>query len=775
MPLDKSGSVLPTPFERFGALRPRPRDVPRSRSVKLAALISECTRRLAISRGRLPQVELTSILQALLEHAQLDVFCLVRMPAGASPEIVYHVEPDGSPLPAQAARADQWLPWLAEKFAKNPKQLLIRSVGELSPSVRAAWRSLSGGRLRSLLLVPALMSQEVRYVGVFGSSDDHAAGTDGDARHLKKLAEGVALVIGRRDSDEATDQARKFEQLMSRLLRGFGAAHWTQIDAQIDRSLEDIRNFLDVDQCALLTIGPGDGEATIANLASREIDFPLGVPVNYAVAVPWLFGRLVNRRETIAFGRREDLPSDAAIDRRYLESVRTGAAVYVPYALDGLARFIFSVTVNDRARSWSPSVIEQIEAVGAAFLSPIRRKTTGAAGAQAQEQLVNAQQFSQATLDALHKYVAVIDVTGQLVRASDLWGSIGGDTPCVLDAVKSGGNLLAALETLQGPLRERALRLSEGVRSVLSGDVPCFDTELNLQPSEAPRWLHVRVQQFVVYGSVFAAVSYEDVTQRHQREQELQLLRDHQWHSDRVAQTGVLIASLAHELSQPLAAVLINAQTGLRLLADKKLVPQLNREILSDIVADCKRAGTVIESLRIMLRRRKTEQKPEDLAEIVSRIVRLLHSEAVDQHVEVAERYQDGCIVTADRAQIQQVALNLFVNAIEAMADVPAPNRHLRVSVARWKDDKVLLSVRDSGVGITQEQMDKVFEAFWTTKAHGTGMGLPICQAIVETHGGTIWIKRQKVGSTFYVALPSSRVQPLTKQLQSRGRRGKAA
>ncbi len=775
MPPDKSGSVLPEPFERFGALRSRPRDVPRARSVKLAALISECTRRLAINRGRLPRAELTSILQPLLERAQLDVFCLVRMPAGASPEIVYYVEPHGSPLPVQAARANQWLPWLAEKFAENPKQLLIRSVAELSPSVRAAWRSLSGGRLRSLLLVPALMSQEVRYVGVFGSSDDHGAGTDGDARHLKKLAEGVALAIGRRDSDEATDQARKFEQLMSRLLRGFGAGHWTQIDAQIDRALEDIRNFLDVDQCALLTIGPGDGEATIANLASRDIDFPLGVPVNYSVAVPWLFGRLVNRRETIAFSRPQDLPSDAAIDRRYLESVRTHAAVYVPYTMDGLARFIFSVVVNDRARSWSPGVIEQIGVFGAAFLSPIRRKTTGAAGAQAQEQLVSAQQFSQATLDALHKYVAVIDVTGQLIRTSDLWGSIGGDTPCVLDAVKGGGNLLAALETLQGPLRERALRLSEGVRSVLSGDVPCFDTELNLQPSQAPRWLHVRVQQFVVYGSVFAAVSYEDVTQRHQREQELQLLRDHQWHSDRVAQTGVLIASLAHELSQPLAAVLINAQTGLRLLADNRLLPELNREILSDIVADCKRAGAVIESLRIMLRRRKTEQKPEDLAEIVSRMVRLLHSEAVDQRVEIAERYQDGCIVTADRAQIQQVALNLIVNAIEAMADVPAPNRHLRVSVARWKDDKVLLSVRDSGVGITEEQMDKVFEAFWTTKAHGTGMGLPICQAIVETHGGTIWIKRQKVGVTFYVALPLSRVQPLTKQLQSRVRRGKAA
>ena len=556
-------------------------------------------------------------------------------------------------------------------------------------------------------------------------------------------------------------------------MRGFGAAHWTQIDEQIDRALGDIRDFFKVDQCALLTIGPGEGEATIAYLASRKMQFPLGVPVNYAVAAPWVFGRLVNRPETLAFSRREELPSDAAIDRHYLESVHTNAAVYVPYAMDGLARFIFAVVINHGARSWSPCEIEQIEALGAAFLSPIRRKTTGAAGAQAQEQLVSAQQFSQATLDALHKYVAVIDVTGRLVRVSDLWGSFGGVTACVLDAVRSGGNLLTVLETVQGPLREQALRLSEGVRSVLSGEVPRFDTELNLHDAQS-RWLHISVQQFVVHGAVFAAVSYEDVTQRRQREQELQLLRDHQWHSDRVAQTGVLIASLAHELSQPMAAILINAQTGLRLLADSKLAPQLNREILSDVVADCKRAGAVIESLRIMLRRQRTEQKPEDVAEIVSRIVRLLHSETVDQRVQITERYEHGCIVTADRAQIQQVALNLIMNAIEAMADMPADTRHVWITVARCKG-KVLLSVRDRGVGITQEQMDKVFEAFWTTKARGTGMGLPICQAIVETHGGTIWIKRNKVGSTFHVALPPSSLQPSREPLQSHGRRGKAA
>ena len=198
--------------------------------------------------------------------------------------------------------------------------------------------------------MPVLAAQDARYVGVFGSIHEHRVWGDTDLHQLGKLAEVIVLASRRRDEDDVTDQGRRFEQLMGRLLRGFGAAHWTQIEAQIDRALKDIRSFFNVDQCALLTIGPGEGEATIAHLASGKMRFPLGVPANYSVAAPWVFGRLVNRPETIAFSRREDLPSDAALDRHYLENVHTNAAVYVPYAMDGLTRFIFAVVVNHDER-----------------------------------------------------------------------------------------------------------------------------------------------------------------------------------------------------------------------------------------------------------------------------------------------------------------------------------------------------------------------------------------------------------------------------------------
>jgi two-component system, LuxR family, sensor kinase FixL len=251
------------------------------------------------------------------------------------------------------------------------------------------------------------------------------------------------------------------------------------------------------------------------------------------------------------------------------------------------------------------------------------------------------------------------------------------------------------------------------------------------------------------------------VTDRRGREQELQQLRTHEWHSERIVQTGVIIASLAHELSQPLTAILANAQTSLRLLSRGELEPTENRQILTDIVADCKRAGSVIESLRMTLRRQKTEHQSEDIADVVQHVIKLLRTELISQKVEVRTRCEPGCLAQVDRAQIQQVVLNLLMNAIEAMPPSRALARRLWVSVTQ-PDDEVVISVRDNGTGIPPEQVEKVFEAFWTTKAHGTGMGLSVSRAIVEAHGGRIWVKRNRVGSTFLVALHSDTRLPAT-------------
>jgi PAS domain S-box-containing protein len=263
--------------------------------------------------------------------------------------------------------------------------------------------------------------------------------------------------------------------------------------------------------------------------------------------------------------------------------------------------------------------------------------------------------------------------------------------------------------------------------------------------------------------------THEDITERRQNEDEMRRLRLQAWHADRVARTGAITSSLAHELNQPLAAVLSNAQAALRFLAREN--PDLNeiREILGDIVHADKRAGAVISGLRSMLRRAETHREKISLAEAIRETMDLLHGELLGRQVEAKRHCESDCFVLADKAQIQQVILNLIMNSIEAMQEQPVHRRRLEVALTHPKADTAQIAVRDSGPGVPDEQIAKLFEAFWTTKSQGMGIGLPICRSIVESHGGRIWhANNGNGGATFYFTLPVETVVPLGKQRSRR-------
>ena len=229
-----------------------------------------------------------------------------------------------------------------------------------------------------------------------------------------------------------------------------------------------------------------------------------------------------------------------------------------------------------------------------------------------------------------------------------------------------------------------------------------------------------------------------DVTSLRSGELEMRSLRQQLWHSDRVARTGALAASLAHELRQPLAAVLHNAQAELRNLAGAAPDPQQLKAMLSDIVRDAKRAAAVINGLQAFVRREAPARERVDAASLLRELLDLLRSELVKQGVEVETQIDEADCVMADRAQVQQVMLNLVMNAIDAMRERPVGQRRLGISIGRAGGDEIRVAVSDSGMGIAPEDLDKVFDAFWTTKASGMGLGLAICRSIVEWHGGTI-------------------------------------
>jgi signal transduction histidine kinase len=202
--------------------------------------------------------------------------------------------------------------------------------------------------------------------------------------------------------------------------------------------------------------------------------------------------------------------------------------------------------------------------------------------------------------------------------------------------------------------------------------------------------------------------------------------------------------------------MLSNAQAGLRFLGQDDVAPEEIKNILVDIVAANKRASEVLGALRSMLRRQRTERAHFDIADAVRDVLGLLRSELTMQQVELETSPMPGCFVFADSTQIEQVLLNLVMNAIDAMDKEPLPHRRLRISVSRDEEGDVRVAVTDCGIGIPKEQFQKVFEAFWTTKGKGMGMGLSVCRAIIESHGGRIWVEsNDDRGVTFYFKLPA--------------------
>ena len=249
---------------------------------------------------------------------------------------------------------------------------------------------------------------------------------------------------------------------------------------------------------------------------------------------------------------------------------------------------------------------------------------------------------------------------------------------------------------------------------------------------------------------------FMDVTEQKLAEQEMRGLREQLYHAGRVMMMGELTTAIAHQLNQPLAAIMSNAQAAQRLLAADRLGAAELREILSDIVAQDKRGSEVIQHIRKVLRKGKLDTEPLDLNGLVSEAVELFRSALVLRNAVVTLNLAPALpLVSVDRVQLQQVILNVLVNALESMEMTPINERRLNVRTTQPDGDTVQVAIEDSGTGILADRLGKVFEPFFTTKLQGLGMGLSISRSIICSHGGRIWATNNAGrGSTIQFALP---------------------
>jgi two-component system, LuxR family, sensor kinase FixL len=286
-----------------------------------------------------------------------------------------------------------------------------------------------------------------------------------------------------------------------------------------------------------------------------------------------------------------------------------------------------------------------------------------------------------------------------------------------------------------------------------------FDSEYRLiLPDGIERWMSTRGSvHFDDAGKPARLLGISmDITARKQAELDAQRDRAELSHLSRVALMGEMSASIAHELNQPLAGILSNAAAGQRFIDQGDVNLREIREMLGDIIADGRRASDVIRGIRSMVKKEQVKRRSVDLNEVVMDALRMASPDAVLRSCQL-ETSLDANLpaIDGDPVQLQQVLLNLVINAFDAMRDTPPSRRKVVIATQSEGDGTVRTSVRDHGVGISDDMRDRLFDPFFSTKSEGLGMGLAIVRSIVEAHGGTITAENVKdSGARFEFVLP---------------------
>jgi PAS domain S-box-containing protein len=323
-------------------------------------------------------------------------------------------------------------------------------------------------------------------------------------------------------------------------------------------------------------------------------------------------------------------------------------------------------------------------------------------------------------------------------------------------------------DILQDPLWEpyRDLAASYGLRA-------CWSTPILAHSGRAlgsfamyyrePRSPSPAENRTLEMATHLAGIAIERKLAREERERLRQAQADLA-HINRVTTMGELTASLAHEIKQPIAAAVTDARTCLRWLGRDEPDVLEAREAASRLVTDVTRAGDIISRISFLFKKGATQHELIDVNELIREMIVLLRSEAARYSISIRSHLaEDLPQVMADRIQLQQVFMNLMLNGVEAMKDVSTA-RELTIRSQRVKDGQALISVSDTGVGLPQ-QPEQIFSAFFSTKAQGTGMGLPISRSIVESHGGRLWATSNSGwGASFHFSLPSEVESPARDQ-----------
>jgi signal transduction histidine kinase len=590
----------------------------------------------------------------------------------------------------------------------------------------------------------------------------------------------IVWLLSRRATRRRTrvllEERLRFETLLSELSAGLIHVSASDIDAALERGLRQLVQFLGVDRGYLdAYVGGTPGVRFSWALPGME-ESPRVLDADH---FPWTAERL-GRGEVVRFSRTAELPEEAAIDRVSYERVGTRSKVSLPLRAGGPMLGVLSFGSVRREREWQDEMIDRLRLLSEAFASALERR-------RAELSLAEHLRFEKlrSSLAATLGQVSAADFDREVQRGlRQVVNFLGVDRGSLIEFTRDGKTARSwAIEEWMdvGEFPWMTARLQRGdVVSVSQlaelPDEAAVDRQSYLTHRVKPQVaVPLLVGGTVVGGLVFSTVGadrarsdeliqwlqllgevFANALARKQGELEAQRLRQDLTHIGRVSAMGEFAASLAHELNQPLTAILSNAQAAQRFLAADVVDLEQMREILSDIVADDKRAGDVIRRLRVLLRKSDPEHASLDLNGVVGEVAGLVRSDAVLRNVAMSLELAPALPrVRGDRVQLQQVVLNLVLNGFEAMREPGASERTLVIRTAREDAAAVRVEVQDSGIGVDEKDADRMFQPLYTTKAEGLGMGLAIARTIVDAHGGRLGAANNvHGGATFHFTLP---------------------
>jgi signal transduction histidine kinase len=589
---------------------------------------------------------------------------------------------------------------------------------------------------------------------------------------LKDLLQRVAP----RRARLVLEERLRFEALLSELSAGLIHVPASEIDAALELALQQVGTFLGVDRANLDEFGGTEQESRISWAAPGRQEPPRVVDGDQ---FPWTAARLALGK-LVRFSRIDELPPEAAIDRASYQRAGTQSKVMLPLRAGGPILGVLSFGSVRRHLAWPDELVERLHLLSQAFASALERK-------RVELSLADRLRFEKllSSLSTAFSHLSAIDFDRAVQRGlREVVDFLGVDRGSLIEFSRDGATTRSwAIEEWMdvGEFPWMTARLQRGdvvdfSRPEALPDEAAVDRQSYLAHRVKPQVaVPLMAGGIVVGGLVFGTVAAErarseelilqlhllgeifaNALSRKQGEVEAQRLRQDLTHIGRVSALGELAASLAHELNQPLTAILSNAQAAQRLLAVDAANLEEVREILKDIVSDDKRAGDIIRRLGGLIKKGDLEFVRLDLNEIVGEVAWLVRSDVVLRNVSLRLEFAGGLPrVRGDRVQLQQVVLNLVLNGLDAMRESSTGDRTLVIRTVREGPAVVAVAVQDAGIGIDETLGSRMFQPLYTTKAEGLGMGLAIARTIVDAHGGRLEATNNvDGGATFRFTLP---------------------